>query len=309
MLTKLNCVRLSIVVCTYNRSKLLQRCLNALVNQSASTDSFEVIIIDNNSTDDTLAISAEYAQNYKNIRCLKEDRIGLSHARNRGWREAKGTYVAYLDDDAEPVDSWLSTIFDFVGRRPDVVMFGGPYVSFSLTSRPYWFPPEYGVMDFGAVERSLDIRTEFVEGLNMVIRKDELEKSEGFHSDLGMSGTKVYYGEETRLQILLSREGHTIYYVPGMAVRHLLPAYKMSLLWLLKSVYANGRSSCLTFDSNRTLLQHMMGVAYGIYFFFNTLPQQLGQPLKRLIYYSLRPIISECGALVEFFVRLWRGKS
>ncbi|MFH1754161.1 MAG: glycosyltransferase family A protein, partial [Candidatus Latescibacterota bacterium] len=103
-------VKLSVIVCTYNRSPLLVSCLDSLVNQTLPVTNFEIVLVNNNSTDDTQAIAERYAGGHGNIRVINELKQGLSHARNRGWQEAKGKYVAYIDDDAKTLSDWAGRV-------------------------------------------------------------------------------------------------------------------------------------------------------------------------------------------------------
>lgn len=295
---------LSIVVCTFNRSKLLIKCLNSLVNQSASTDSFEVIVIDNNSTDETSTISSGYVSRHKNFKYFKEDMLGLSHARNRGWQEAKGAYVAYIDDDAVAFPDWVDNSIDFIWNNQSTVAFGGPYEAITDTPLPSWFPPEYGHFNLGDSIISLDAQTQFLCGTNMVFRRELLQEIGGFSSGLGMSGGKLSYGEETRLQIELKRQGHTIYYVPSIRVKHLLASEKMRLRWLMKSVYSVGKCSPETFGVERSIFSCLCGLCYGGFYALRFLIEKPAMPLKRKLYYSLIPLVSEFGVLTGLLRRM-----
>ncbi|HZS34840.1 MAG TPA: glycosyltransferase, partial [Methylomirabilota bacterium] len=92
--------RISVVVCSYNGSRTIRECLEGLLR--LDYPSFEVIVVDDGSTDATPAIAREYG-----FRVLSTPNRGLSHARNLGWRTAAGEIVAYLDDDAFPDPHWL----------------------------------------------------------------------------------------------------------------------------------------------------------------------------------------------------------
>src|SRR5271157_5950492 len=99
---------LSIVVCTHNRYKFLE---NILADLSLSLDdnsaSWEVLIIDNASTDSTKETVDRFTSQFPNFSYFYEPQVGLSYARNRGWQEAKGEYVAYLDDDCRIPLDWI----------------------------------------------------------------------------------------------------------------------------------------------------------------------------------------------------------
>ncbi len=79
---------ISVVVCTFNRANMLATILQSLCEQSIETSEYEVVVVDNNSTDDTREVVDEFHRCFSNIRYCSESKQGLSHARNRGWREA-----------------------------------------------------------------------------------------------------------------------------------------------------------------------------------------------------------------------------
>jgi glycosyltransferase involved in cell wall biosynthesis len=239
-------IRLSVVVCTYNRADLLKDCLESLYGQSAGESDYEVIVVDNNSTDRTEEVTRGFSGRHSNCRYVLETTVGLSHARNRGYIEARGEYVAYIDDDARAYKDWVESIIGFTRRRPEVPAFGGPYNGFNLTELPGWYKASYGSWSLGNQERPITDR-EWINGMNMAFNRSVLMELGGFNTALGMSGSKVSYGEETNLVVRIRATGRQVFYLPDMVVDHLIPEYKMSLAWMLKSNYINGFTALETF--------------------------------------------------------------
>jgi glucosyl-dolichyl phosphate glucuronosyltransferase len=101
---------ISVVICTYNRADRLRLALDALCTQTLSPQSFEILVVDNASTDDTAALCTFYKEKLPQLHYLFEPVQGLSRARNTAWEEAKSPYIAYLDDDAIPCDDWIESI-------------------------------------------------------------------------------------------------------------------------------------------------------------------------------------------------------
>ncbi|MDH3661367.1 MAG: glycosyltransferase, partial [Alphaproteobacteria bacterium] len=130
----------SVVVCTYNRADLLRVCLDSLTCQNAG--GFEIIVVDNNSTDQTRTVAASFAQRVPPVRYVFEPEQGLSAARNRGWREARGRYVAYVDDECRmPVD-WIGNMTETIqAHQPE--MLGGPYDACFDGPPPDWYRRPY----------------------------------------------------------------------------------------------------------------------------------------------------------------------
>ena len=113
---------ISVVVPIYNEEPYVARCATALLAQDYPDDRFEVLLVDNNSTDR----SAEIARGIEGIQVLSEPVQGDYAARNRGIREARGEIIAFTDSDAAPLPDWLERIARVMEERPDVgVIVGG----------------------------------------------------------------------------------------------------------------------------------------------------------------------------------------
>lgn len=230
---------ISVVVCTYNRAELLSGCLRSLEHQTVGKELYEVIIVDNNSTDATQTIARRFGQENSNFRVVVESRQGVARARNRGWREARSGFVAYIDDDARAKPEWCARIMEFIRKRPDVAGFGGPYLSCYFTDKPKWYKDEYGSWSLPGGERPMR-QGEFVRGTNMVFRRDVLPEVGGFDETLGHVGENIAYGEEPNLHARLIKNGEVIYYCPDIVVEHLVTPQKMDVKWMLSSAYKAG---------------------------------------------------------------------
>lgn len=249
---------LSVVICTFNRAKLLEGCLTSLTGQI--DDGVEVVVVDNNSDDDTPEIVAKFSRADSRIRYCKEPKQGLAAARNRGYQTSTGCYVAYIDDDARASPDWCARILAFARRNPHVQAFGGPYRPFFMQPPPSWFKREYGGWALGDEERPLR-SGEYINGTNMVYSRDLLKNLEGFSTALGMRGNTMAYGEETHLQRRIAALGHAVYYVPDMVVEHLVASAKMSVRWMVRSMYMTARDADLVFGSRPSVLRSFASVA------------------------------------------------
>jgi len=237
----------SVVVCTFNRAELLYIALQTLCAQTISKSSYEIIVVDNNSHDDTRAVTDGFYHSFPNLRYCMEKRQGLSHARNRGRQEANGSYVAYIDDDCKVPKHWLQTAIEII-EKIDPAVFGGPYYAFYNSSKPYWWKDSYGAFEPSKTARVLT-QDRYLRGGNIFIRRSLLEAIGGFDSRYGMEGRKLAYGEETDLQkrIRAMRPDELIYYDPKLYVWHLVRSEKMCLRWNLYSHLIGGRYSYYVF--------------------------------------------------------------
>jgi len=289
----------SVVVSTYNRVDLLERCMQSLQEQNANRKVYEVLIIDNNSKDSTKSAVRKYTDKVKNFRYFKEKKQGLSHAKNRGWKESRGEYVAYIDDDAISSKDWVKEIIDFIKRYPKIVAFGGPYFGYTNGKKPKWLPPKYGNFSLGDRERPIKTPYESLSGSNTVFKKKVLKRQGGFKTDLGMKGDKLLYGEETKLIFDLVENRHEVYYSPNIKVRHLISKKKYSVIWHFKNGYIRGYQWSIIHSKEYLFRQHINRILKSlknVKWLISLKPI----PYKRKIYYAFLNFFSKLGSFVYF---------
>jgi len=106
---------ISVVICTYNRQAYIVSCLQHLAKQSLPLQQYEVIVVDNCSTDETALLVKHFLHQNSSLpfRYVFEENKGLSYARGRGVAESKSEIILYIDDDAEADEHLLKTFVDF----------------------------------------------------------------------------------------------------------------------------------------------------------------------------------------------------
>lgn len=261
-------VLISVVICTFNRSDLVGTLLHGLCRQTMDKSEYEIIVVDNNSSDDTCDVAKCFCQDYPNVRYCFEEQQGLSHARNRGWWEARGEYVGYIDDDCKAPEQWLAVAKEVIQEVSPAVL-GGPYYAFYNSPKPAWWRDWYRSCEHAEKARALR-QDEYLSGNNIFFRRGILEVLGGFDTSLGMSGGSLAYGEETaflrRMRKSMSHE--LIYYDPRLFVYHLVPERKMSLWWTARQRFAGGRYSFRVFhsvsSSSHAGLRYLVRQACGI---------------------------------------------
>ena len=247
---------ISAVICTYNRADRLILALDGLKAQTLSREKYEVVVIDNASTDNTKAICADYQQQLPHLVYHYEPVQGLSTARNTGLKGATGNYVAYLDDDAIPCANWLEDIVAaFATVKPQPAVIGGPIYPIWEQAPPVWMhyyvQGYFTVLDHGS-KAGWFPDDEYPYGANMVYRRDVLLKHNGFSEDLGRDGKSLLSDEERLLNLTIKADGGQFYYVSSASVQHWVPKARISRRWLLKRCYWQGRSGAV--------VDHTLGV-------------------------------------------------
>lgn len=233
--------RISGVICTYNRARFLHGALNSLCTQTLERSLYEIVVVDNASTDNTQEVVGSF-EHHGNIHYCHERRPGLGNARNRGWREARGEYIAYMDDDAQAGEDWLETALTlFDSSNPKPLCMGGVILPFYTTSRPEWFKDEYEMRTWGKEPRHLH-RGESLSGSNMIWQKEVIETYGGFATDRGVSGEYLSVGEEAALfaRIWEELDQPCLYYSPRLVVYHWVDPFKMNVAYRLRRSLAEG---------------------------------------------------------------------
>jgi glycosyltransferase involved in cell wall biosynthesis len=231
----------SVCICTYNRANLLAEALASLVCQSSDSSLYEIIVIDNNSTDQTVEVTSAFSKQYPFVRRACETQQGLSHARNRGFNEAKAGWVAYMDDDAKAYPDFIEQALRVMDMN-SFDCFGGVYLPWYRYGKPKWFQDHYATN--GRLREDIGIlKTENASGGVIVFRKKVLEQLGGFPVDLGMHGQTIGYGEETYVQMQMRKEGFTIGFNPELKIEHIVALYKLDPFWIIKSEFYHGYHS------------------------------------------------------------------
>jgi GT2 family glycosyltransferase len=194
----------SVVICSHNGARTIRECLEA-VKQLDYPD-FDVIVVDDGSTDETAAIVREFG-----VMCVKSEHRGLGHARNLGLASARGEIVAYLDDDAFPDLHWLRYLAETLSDERFVAA-GGPNIppdDEPLVARAVACAPG------GPVHILIDdAEAEHIPGCNMAFWREALEKLGGFDPRFWIAG------DDVDICWRLHQRGQAIGFSPAALVWH-----------------------------------------------------------------------------------------
>lgn len=241
-------IKLTVIVCTYNRANLLQDCLQSLSNQTIGKSLYEVVVVINNSTDNSREVADDLVKRHTNFRVVEEDTQGLSHARNRGYREAWGEYVAYIDDDGKAFPDWAERILRaFETVVPEPVAVGGMILPLYKKSPPLWFTDDLEIRTWGDKKGFLQLpyAPYGFSGSNMAFRRSILESYGGFSTDFGMDGDKLRFGEDAELFSRIYSHHPWFWYDPDIKVQHLVPERNMKISYRIKRAYFVGISNVI----------------------------------------------------------------
>ncbi len=241
---------LTVVVCTRNRAAELERCLLSLSRQTLDPSRFEVVAVDNGSTDATPALLRGWGGRMPNLRPVVEREAGLSFARNRGWREARAPLVAYLDDDAEASPHWAERIpaafAAATAAHPGIPLaaVGGRILPRYDVPPPAWFDDRFETRSWGRMPGYLEGATagQGFSGSNMAFPRQLLEASGGFSTSYGMVGGRVRMGEDTELFRRLAAAGGRFWYDPALVVHHRVGPEHLLPSWRFRRSYWVGHS-------------------------------------------------------------------
>ena len=242
-------IKVSVIVCTYNRCALVRESILSLLEQDIAKNSYEIIVVDNNSTDNTKYVVEEISKGEMPVlKYIKEDRQGLSYARNRGAREASGEIVAYIDDDAIAEKGWLKGLLDVYRNFPDAGIVGGRIDPVWLHEKPSWITKNievaYTILNYGNEIKEISFpKTPF--GANLSVKRDVFLSLGGFSTQLGRKAASLISNEELYLCYLVEQNDKKLYYTPNAVVHHKVFPERLNRRFLFKRAYAQGISNIL----------------------------------------------------------------
>jgi glycosyltransferase involved in cell wall biosynthesis len=160
----------SIIIPAYNEQYCISRCLDSVLDQSVDPATYEVLVVDNHSTDRTAAIAED-----KGVKVVSEPKKGYVHALRKGVEESLGQILAFTDADCRVPPHWISKILDDFAARPDIVAVGGKLIFYDVNP----------MLD--KVTRLILSFTDTLPGNNMAIRREALDRIGGFNPNVNLS--------------------------------------------------------------------------------------------------------------------------
>jgi len=228
---------ITVIICTRNRAASLARTLDSLVSARANypEDDWELLVVDNGSTDDTAATIERYGDRLP-VRRILEAQAGLSNARNAGVRGSKGKYVLWTDDDVRVDRQWLAAYAAAFAAHPDDAVFGGRTEPVFEEPVQQWFADSRDALASLLAIRDEPDWTEITRlrvpyGLNYALRGVEQRKNL-YNPALGVAPGRRRGGEEVEVIRRILREGGTGSWVWNATVYHLIPPERQTLKYI-----------------------------------------------------------------------------
>ena len=239
--------QISVVICTWNRSRLLRLTLEQMTRLEVLPGmSWELIVVNNNCTDDTDVVLADFRDRLPLVR-LVEPVPGKSHAGNLAVREAKGEYIIWTDDDVLVDPSWLNAYVNAFAQWPHATIFAGAIDPWFEGTPPRWlesvFPKvsnAYAALDHGPTGFDLTHDT-YPYGANMALRRSA-HLQEPYDTRLGPRPNSGIRGEEMIMARRLLAAGATGRWVPEARVRHFIPPNRQTLSYLREYFLGSGEA-------------------------------------------------------------------
>jgi len=237
---------ITIAICTWNRSNLLDKTLNRFLLLNTKGCLYELIIVNNNSTDNTEDIIDKY-KNLLPIKRVFEPTPGLSNARNAAVNQAKGDYIIWTDDDVLVDADWLKAYIRAFEKWPDISVFGGPVNPCFEGTPPEWLKRGWDSVSDAYAIRNLGNKIIPLEkegnrlpyGANFAVRMSEQDKFL-YNPALGVNQGEILLGEETEVILSIFNAGYSGIWVPDARVNHWLPKSRQTIAYLREYYEACG---------------------------------------------------------------------
>jgi glycosyltransferase involved in cell wall biosynthesis len=236
-------IRITVAIPTYNRAGLLRQTLAGVTRQDFPADRCEVIVIDNNSRDDTRAAVAAFTAARPTPRHVLETRQGLDHARNRAIAEARGEIIVFADDDILVEPGWLreltAPLLADTAHRIGAV--GGEVIPVFPDGLPPWIAEWHAPLAFRADAGPLSpLQTPM--GANLAIPMWVFATHGSFSTTLDRQGKALFSGGDGEMIRRLRVAGLEIWFAPAARVLHQLPASRMTFRYASRHAFDSARS-------------------------------------------------------------------
>jgi glycosyltransferase involved in cell wall biosynthesis len=255
-------LQFSIIIPAFNRAHLIGQTIESLINQTFPSDSYEILVCDNNSEDNTKEVVESFIKNKRDvkIRYFLERRQGVHFARNATAQKAEGKYFYFTDDDMIANFNILEEFSKWIKIFPEVKVFGGKVLPKWATNPPFWITQFFANSTLSLIDRSEEILISQTDpgiaSCHQLICRDIFFEAGGFRPEYTKD---EWLGDgETGLNLQISRLGYLFGYFSSAITHHIIPSQRMTMEYICKRFKNQGQADAFTYyrafePSNRIL--------------------------------------------------------
>ena len=290
--------KVTVAIPTYNRADFLRQTLAGLVVQQFPRDHFEILVLDNNSTDHTRAVVAEFASAHPAPRYLLESQQGLDYARNRAIAEARGEIIVFGDDDILVQADWLAHLAVPLLADPShrIGAVGGEVIPVFPDGLPPWVAEWHTPLAFRSDLGPLDARHSPM-GANLAFPRFVFEKIGLFHTALDRAAGNYFSGGDSEMIRRVRAAGLEVWFAPGAAVQHQMPASRTTFRYASRHAFDSARSRVIDRAGQPGATGYLAGRLVG----------NLAKALAFALLSLINALLLRTSAAKKALVRAWRS--
>jgi glycosyltransferase involved in cell wall biosynthesis len=291
-------IKVTVAIPTYNRAAYLRQTLAGIAAQQFPREHFEVLVIDNNSTDDTAAVVREFAHITPAPRHIIERQQGLDFARNSALIHARGEVILFGDDDILVQPDWIAQMSAplLADGMQQIGAVGGEVIPVFPDGLPEWVREWHAPLAFRDDTGPIPERDSPM-GANLAFPKWVFQQLGYFHTALDRSAGNYFSGGDSEMIRRIRLAGFEVWFAPGAAVKHQMPASRTTFRYARRHAFDSARSRVIDRAGQPDAKSYLVGR------FFANIAKAIGFAVLAL----LSAIVFQTGAAKKALVRSWRS--
>jgi len=291
-------LKVTVAIPTYNRADFLRQTLAGIAQQQFPRDHFEILVIDNNSTDHTRTVVEEFAGSHPAPRYLRETEQGLDYARNRAIAEARGEIIVFGDDDILVQPDWLAQMAVplMADGAQRIGAVGGEVIPVFPDGLPDWVREWHAPLAFRADTGPLESRHSPM-GANLAFPAWVFAKVGRFHTALDRAAGNYFSGGDSEMIRRIRAAGYEVWFSPAAAVKHQMPASRTTFRYARRHAFDSARSRVIDRAGQPGATGYLLGR------FLANIAKTIGYSLAALV----NVLVFRPGGAKKALVRAWRS--
>lgn len=289
---------ITVAIPTYNRGAFLRQTLEGLTRQTIPAEQFEILVIDNNSRDDTRTVVDAFSTAHPAPRYLLEKQQGLDYGRNRAIAEARGEIIVFADDDILMKPDWLDQMTQAFRNDPAhrIGAVGGEVIPVFPDGLPEWVSEWHTPLAFRPDAGPLPSKHSPM-GANLAFPRWIFEQLGTFHTALDRAAGNYFSGGDSEMIRRVREAGFEVWFAPAADVKHQMPASRTTFRYASRHAFDSARSRVIDRAGQPRATGYLLGRFLGNSF------KALGFAIVSL----LNLFIARTGASKKALVRAWRS--